>query len=262
MAGQPIRFTDGAGYERLMGIWSRAAGERFLDWLSPRPNLRWIDIGCGNGAFTELIAERCAPAEIQGIDPSPALLDFARTRPTLRSAQFREGEATALPFPDRTFDAAVMALVIFFVPDPAKGVAEMARVVRPGGTVAAYAWDMPGGGFPLEPIQAEMRAMGIFPLRPPSADASRIEALRDLWTCAGLETVETTQIAVQRTFVDFDDVWTTYLLSPSTGATVAAMEPDDMERLKNKLRARLPASADGRITYAGRANAVKGRVPR
>ena len=83
-----------------------------------------------------------------------------------------------------------MALVIFFLPDPAKGVAEMARVVRPGGTVAAYAWDMLGGGFPWEPIHAAMREMGIAPLLPPAADASRLDALRDLWAAAGIEATE------------------------------------------------------------------------
>jgi ubiquinone/menaquinone biosynthesis C-methylase UbiE len=54
----------------------------------------------------------------------------------------------AMPFESNAFDAAVMPLVLFFVPVPAKGVAEMARVVRPGGIVSAYAWDMEGGGFP------------------------------------------------------------------------------------------------------------------
>jgi len=145
MAGQQIRFDDGAAYERMMGTWSRLAGNIFLDWLAPRPGLRWIDIGCGSGAFTELLVERCAPTEVQGIDPSEAQLAFARARPAARLAQFRRGDATALPFPDGRFDGAVMALVIFFVPEPAKGVAEMVRVVRPGGTVATYAWDMVGG---------------------------------------------------------------------------------------------------------------------
>src|ERR1700675_1503690 len=184
MAEHQIRFEDGAGYERMMGVWSRSAGNVFLDWLKPSPGLRWIDVGCGNGAFTELLVERCAPAEVQGIDPSEGQLAFARTRPAARVAQFRQGGAMALPFTEDKFDAAVMALVIFFVPDPAKGVAEMVRVVCPGGTVAAYAWDMLGGGFPLEPIRAEMRAMGVSLLTPPSADASRMEALRDLWTSA------------------------------------------------------------------------------
>ena len=62
----------GQSAKRYMGSWSRLAGEVFLDWLAPRPGLRWIDIGCGNGAFTELLVQRCAPAEVQGIDPSEA----------------------------------------------------------------------------------------------------------------------------------------------------------------------------------------------
>jgi ubiquinone/menaquinone biosynthesis C-methylase UbiE len=163
MAEQQIRFNDGAAYERMMGTWSRPVGNTFLDWLAPASGLRWIDIGCGSGAFTELVIERCAPAEVQGIDPSEAQLAYARARPGARMAQFRPGDAMALPFPENSFDAAVMALVIFFVPDPAKGVAEMVRVVAPGGTVATYAWDVMGGGIPTEPIFAEFRAMGITP---------------------------------------------------------------------------------------------------
>jgi ubiquinone/menaquinone biosynthesis methyltransferase len=135
MAEPQIRFDDGAGYERMMGKWSRLAGEVFLDWLKPPSGLRWIDVGCGNGAFTELLAERCAPAEIQGVDPSEAQLAFARARHSADIAQFRQGDAMALSFADNSFDAAAMALVIFFVPEPPAGVAEMARVVRPGGRV-------------------------------------------------------------------------------------------------------------------------------
>jgi SAM-dependent methyltransferase len=167
----------------------------------------------------------------------------------------------SLPFPGDTFDAAVMPLVIFFVPDPAKGVAEMARVVCAGGIVTAYAWDMVGGGFPYEALQAEMREMGVAVPTPPSSDASRIDALRDLWTRAGLASVETREITVQRTFSDFDDYWTTILGGPSVGSQLAAMASGDLARLRARMRARLPPDANGRITYSGRANAVKGRVP-
>jgi len=260
MADLQIRYNDGAAYERYMGQWSRLAGEIFLDWLAPRPGLRWIDVGCGSGAFSELVVTRCTPAEVQGVDPSEAQLAFARTRPGARMAEFRQGDAMALPFPADRFDAAAMALVIFFVPTPAHGVAEMVRVVRTGGTVATYAWDMLGGGFPLDPIQAEMRAMGVTPPMPPSADASRMDALRNLWKDAGLEAAETREITVQRTFADFDDFWTTSLLSVSIGPTVAAMAPGDVERLKAAVRNRMPADAAGRITGQARANAVKGRV--
>src|SRR6202166_864090 len=127
MAEHQIRFEDGAGYERMMGVWTRFAGDIFIDWVAPSPGLRWIDVGCGNGAFTELLCSRCAPVEIQGIDPSEAQLAFARTRPGASAARFHQGNAMALPFPDNSFDAAAMALVIFFVPDPAKGGGEIAR---------------------------------------------------------------------------------------------------------------------------------------
>jgi ubiquinone/menaquinone biosynthesis C-methylase UbiE len=130
MAEQQIRFD--ASYEQMMGIWSRSAGEIFLDWLAPPFGLRWIDIGCGNGAFAELLVERSSPAEVQGIDPSEGQLAFARTRPTSRMAKFHLGDAMALPFADSSFDAAVMALLLVFVPDPAKGVSQMVRVVVPG----------------------------------------------------------------------------------------------------------------------------------
>jgi SAM-dependent methyltransferase len=262
MAAQEIRFDDGAAYERMMGGFSRLAGTIFLDWLAPPPGWRWIDVGCGSGAFTELLAERTAPAELHGLDPSEGQLAFARKRPAARVAEFRQGDAQALPFPDDRFDAAIMALVIFFVPDPAKGVAEMARVVRPGGTVAAYAWDLLGGGFPLEPIRAELRAMGIDPPLPPSAGASRTDALSELWTAAGLEAIETRPINVQRHFADFDDFWATSLLSSSVGATIAAMTAADVERLKERVRARMVADAAGRIACGGLANATKGRRPK
>ena len=262
MAESQIRYDDGAAYERMMGAWSRIAGEVFLDWLAPPLGLRWIDIGCGSGVFTELLVERCAPVEVQGIDPSEAQLSFARTRPAARLAKFGQGDATALPFASGRFDAAVMALVISFVPDPAKGVAEMVRVVRPGGVVAAYVWDMLGGGYPLDPIHVELRALGLAPLAPPNPRASRIEALRDLWTGAGLNAVETRDITVQRTFADFDDFWMTSVAAPSTWPIVAAMAPADIELLKTRVRVRLPADEAGRITYGACANAVKGRVPK
>jgi SAM-dependent methyltransferase len=261
MSQSTIRFDDGAAYERGMGVWSRLAGDVFLDWLAPAPGLRWVDVGCGNGAFTELLMQRQAPAEVQGIDPSGPQLTFARTRPGAAGAMFRQGDAMALPFDAGRFDAAVMALVIFFVPEPARGVAEMVRVVRPGGQVAAYAWDMAGGGFPFRPVQEEFRAMGFTPPMPPSADASRTEVLHGLWTAAGLTAVETRQITVQRQFADFDDYWAANTSMGNQKATLAQMPPADVEAMQARLRAALPADAKGRVTHTARANAIRGFVP-
>lgn len=261
MTDNQIRFDDGATYERYMGIWSQLAGETFLDWLAPNAGLRWLDVGCGNGAFTEMLVERCAPVSVQGIDPSEGQLVYARTRPASRIAQFQQGDAMALPFPDDAFDVAVMPLVIFFVPEPAQGVAEMVRVVSPGGVVTAYGWDLLGGGFPYETLLAAMRELGMTVPEPPNPGAASLDTLRDFWVAAGLESVETREITVQRTFADFDDYWTTVLGAPSVGAKLAAMTPTELAHLKELQRARLPIDAAGQITYSARANAVKGQVP-
>jgi hypothetical protein len=120
---------------------------------------------------------------------------------------------------------------------------------------------MVGGGFPYEALQVEMRGLGVAIPTPPSPDASRIDAMRDLWTGAGLVRVETREINVERTFIDFDDYWTTILGGPSVGPQLAAMASEELAHLQARMRARLPPDASGRITYSARANAVKGRVP-
>jgi SAM-dependent methyltransferase len=261
MAEPQIRFDDGAAYERMMGVWSRLAGEIFLDWLAPRSGLRWIDVGCGNGAFTELIVERHAPAEVQGIDPSDGQLTYARTRPATRIAQFRQGDAMELPFPSHRFDVAVMALVIFSFQTLARA------------SPSWFGWFQKAERWP--PMRGTCRVVDFLcsrsglrcsrwvfpPLSPPSAHISSAEALKSLWIDAGLLGVETRRIDVQRTFSDFDDFWTTAMLAPSTGPTVASMPPDDVELLKKRVGARLPADSAGRITCGAWANAVKGSVP-
>ena len=263
MSDNRIRFDDGAAYERMMGVWSRLAGEIFLDWLSPPPGQRWIDIGCGNGAFTELIDRRCDPIEIFGVDPSEGQLRYARTRLTSGRISFEQGDAMALPCDDQRFDVAVMALVIFFVPDPAKGVAQMTRVVKPGGAVCAYAWDiLEPGGFPLAAMQEELRISGVTPMMPPSPEASRLPALRALWADARLTDIATRTITVARTFEDFEDFWASVQIAAGMAQATSGIGEAGETRLKDALRARLPGDAAGRISFTSRANAVTGRVPR
>src|SRR5215831_21258706 len=96
----PNLFVNGKAYERLMGRWSRLAGEKFLDWVDASKNLKWLDVGCGNSAFTEVLIARCSPASVIGVDPSEGQLDYARGRPGAKAAEFRVADTQALPFPD------------------------------------------------------------------------------------------------------------------------------------------------------------------
>jgi SAM-dependent methyltransferase len=233
----------------------------FLDWLNAPKNLKWIEVGCGNGAFTEELIAHCAPLEVTAVDPSEGQLNFARTRPGARLAQFRQADAQALPFPDRSFDAAAMALVITFIPDPAKAIAEMARVARPGGLVATYMWDTLAGGVPLSPLGIAFKAMGKEYARV-SGNASKREVMQSLWQGAGLKEIETRQIRIPVTYSSFEDFCESNLvLIGPAGQVLKAMTPAEITELKDRLREILPIAADGRIAYEAFANAIKGQAP-
>ncbi|MEQ1771516.1 MAG: methyltransferase domain-containing protein [Devosia sp.] len=257
---QPIRFEDGAAYEIFMGVWSREVGESFLDWLRPERGKSWLDVGCGNGAFTQLIVDRCAPSAVLGIDPSQGQITFAKTRGA-SPARFEVGDAMELPAADDSVDVAVSALVIFFMPDAARGVREMARVVRPGGIVATYAWDLMGGGFPHDALQVELRAVGHPPRSAPHPEAAQLDELARLWRDAGLADVETREITVSRQYDSYDAYWDTAVKSGGIGPTVAALTPAEREDLKRRVGERLAATASGPIAVSARANAVRGRAP-
>ncbi len=252
-------FRDGAAYERLMGRWSRLVGTPFLDWMDLPPGLDWLDAGCGNGAFSEQIVTQARSRSLTGLDPAPAQLAYARQRPGLGTARFHQGDAQSLPFPDASFDVSAMALVIAFIPDPARALAELARVTRPGGWIATYMWDLPGG-LPLAPLFRALAALGRPGAMPPSAAVSTAPALASLWADAGLRGIETTTIRIPVTFRDFQDFWETNILPVGPQAeAIQALSPDERNRLRQTLQASLPTAADGSITYHAVANAVKGR---
>jgi len=255
-------FDDGAAYERMMGRWSRMVGEKFVDWLGLPRGLRYLDVGCGNGAFTEVLIARAAPAAVTAVDPSEEQVGYARQQPGAASADFRIGDAQSLPFADGTFDAALMALVIVFVPDAAKAIQEMARVVRPGGWVATYMWDIPGGGVPLHPVYEAVQSLGLQMPLPRDPEVSRRETLDELWRAAGLESIETGVIRIPTVYANFEDFWdsNTAPIGPQ-GKAIAALSDDQRQQVRAWLRQRLPAGPDGRIVYEGVANTVRGRVP-
>jgi len=254
-------FPDGTIYERLMGRWSQRVGLPFLDWLDLPAGLAWLDAGCGTGAFTETLIGKVAPSAVTGIDPSAGQIAYARSRPGTQTATFEVGDGQSLPFGDHSFDVATMALVIVFVPEPAKAVGELARVTRPGGTVATYMWDYEGRGTPLTPILAALESLGTPALRPPSPGAANLDSLQTLWRGAGLADIETRAFRITVSFDSFDEFWSTNAVPAGPhGMLIARMDPEERERLRRRVRDMLPIGADGSIQYEARANAVKGRV--
>lgn len=255
----PFVFDDGAAYELMMGRWSALVAQPFLAWLSLPAGLRWLDDGCGDGSFTESLLLHQRPATVVGVDPAPAQLSYARQRIIHARVRFLQGDAQALPLPDASFDAAVMALVLFFVPDPLQGVREMVRVVKDGGVVAAYQWDLDGGGLPLQPILDAVHAEGYQSQPPPSAWAATMKASDDLWRSADLVDVQTRQFGVSRTFDSFDDYWRTAYGSPRLRELFASLSPTALQRLYERVRLRLGGASDRPLVLAARANAIAGR---
>jgi ubiquinone/menaquinone biosynthesis C-methylase UbiE len=254
-------FNDGAAYERHMGRWSKLAGREFLDWLAPSHGLSWLDVGCGNGAFTEEIIARCAPAEVVAVDSSENQIVYARERPGAKLADFRVADAQSLPFGSGSFDVVGMGLVISFIPNPAKAIAEMVRVVRPGGSVATYMWDSSIGGLPVDPINRTLRRMGIEPPRAQNSASATLPALYELWTKAGLDAVETKHIRVETIFPAFDEYWDTNTVGVGPqGVLIARMTAETRDHFRNELRREMPPGTNGRITVPAVASAVKGRA--
>lgn len=250
-------------YERYMGRWSRKVAPLFIDWLGAEKAKSWADIGCGTGELSLQIANKCKPSRAVGIDMSTAFITQAAER--VPSAKFREGDATNIDLPDGSFDYAVSGLVLNFVPDKAKALSEMARIVHPSGAVGLYVWDYAG----------HMQIMRYFfdtarEFDPGSsayddglnAPICRPKPLSEAFAAAGLSNVETTAIDITTAFVNFDDYWEPFM--DGTGSAPKYCVSLD-EALRNKIRdavrQKLPTGPDGEILLAVRAWAVKGMVP-
>ena len=255
-------WENAESLERYVGRWSRLVAREFVAWLQVPPGSRWLDVGCGSGALTETVLAEAEPESIEGVDTSEAFVAYAASRVTDPRASFAVADAQALDRPDVAYDAVASSLVLNFLPDPARGAAEMRRVVRPGGVVAGYVWDYAG----------EMQLMRRFwdaaaELDPAAADLDEGRRmagcnpadLEALFAGAGLEEVETRAIGVPTVFADFDDYWSPFEggQGPAPGYCVS-LPPDRRAALRERLRETLPAASDGAISLVARAWAVRG----
>lgn len=234
----------------------------FVDWLGIPPSARWLDVGCGTGALTELILRQASPAAVHGIDPSEGYLALAREQIRDSRVRFDQGDARHLAVESGRYDVVVSGLVLNFIPDLAITMTESARVVRPGGTVAAYMWDYAGK---MELMRYFWDAVGA--LKPENLDRDegrrfpicKPAPLRRLFEGAGLRNVQVRSIDAPTHFRDFDDYWTPFLGGQFPAPDYAmSLSEGDRAALRDRLRATLPFAEDGSIRLIARAWAVRG----
>ncbi|HEX2913326.1 MAG TPA: class I SAM-dependent methyltransferase [Chloroflexia bacterium] len=255
-------WSGGSTYEPYIGRWSRLVAHQFLTWLGVAPQALWLDVGCGTGALSQTIFQLVAPDWVTGIDRSDAFVAYASQQVRDKRAHFTTGDAQNLPFEASSFDCAVSGLVLNFVPQPDRAVAEMVRVTRRGGTVAAYVWDYAGrmqlmryfwdAALALDSAALELDEGQRFPLCQP-------KPLTTLFREARLVEITVRSIDVPTIFRDFDDYWTPFLGGQAPAPRYAMSLPEEQRvALRERLRSILPFQADGTLSLIARAWAVKG----
>jgi SAM-dependent methyltransferase len=244
-------------YTRFMGRYSEPLGDLFADVAGLRPGQRALDVGCGPGALTERLVARLGAANVAAVDPSAPFLEAARRR--FPEVDVRSGSAENLPFEDHRFDVCLAQLVVHFMTHPERGLAEMARVTRAGGVVAACVWDHgPDGGGPLTAFW--QAAAELDPQTRREADLPGVleGQLAALFEAAGLRQVEPSTLIVRVAYSGFDDWWEPYTLGAGpAGAYVAGLDPARRDQLRSRCRDRLP---DGPFEVTASAWCARGRT--
>jgi SAM-dependent methyltransferase len=243
-------------YDRFMGRYSVGLTTQLADLAGVAAGQRALDVGCGPGALTRELVARLGAASVAAADPSEPFVAAAGERNP--GVDVRHAAAEALPFDDDAFDAVLAQLVVHFMADPVAGLREMARVVRPGGAIAACVWDHAGGQGPLGVFWEAVRS-----LDPAAHDESDLAGAREghlaaLFAAAGIRDLERTVISARVEHPSFEEWWEPFTLGVGpAGAYVSGLPPDDRERLRERCAAQLPAPP---FTVTARAWAVSGRA--
>jgi len=266
----PVVEDDSASFEKPAEVYDRFVGRyghplavALLERITVRPGWRLLDVGCGPGQLTAVLADTVGSSNVAAIDPSEPFVLACRNR--VSGADVRVAPAEQLPFADDSFDATLSQLVVNFLTDPAAGVQEMRRVTRSGGLVAASVWDYAGEMTMLRAFWDA--ATGVDPNRAPALDEGRRmrycqpEELAELWTDAGLEDVATDAIAVDAAYEDFEDLWSPFTTGVGpAGAYCTSLSETEQTALKVAYHDRLGAPR-GAFELTARAWFVRGRVP-
>lgn len=243
-------------YDEFMGRFSSRLSAQMADLAGVAAGQRVLDVGCGPGALTSLLVQRLGPGAVTAVDPSPPFVEAARARNS--EAAVLQASAEDLPFGDGTFDAAVAQLVVHFMADPVRGLREMARVTKAGGSVAVCVWDHAGGQGPLGPFWAAARALDPGVSDESGLPGARAGQLAELLTAAGLDDVTETSLIADLEMPAFDTWWEPFTngVGPA-GAYVASLDAERTAALRERCRATL---GSGPFVIPARAWAARGVV--
>lgn len=241
-------------YDRFMGPFSTQLASQMADIGDLAPDEHALDVGCGTGALTRELVRRLGPSHVAAVDPSAGFADAVRER--YPGVEVAVAAAESLPFPTASFDAALAQLVVHFMTEPVRGIAEMARVVRRGGTVAACVWDHAGGTSPLARFWDAARELDPDVVDESSLPGVREGHLEELFTAAGLADVSGTTLGVEVSYPTFAAWWDPLLAGVGpAGALVARLDEQRREALRERCQA---LYGPGPLTVTGRAWAARG----
>jgi SAM-dependent methyltransferase len=244
-------------YDRFMGRYSVQLAAQMADLAGVAPGQRVVDVGCGTGLLTAELVSRAGAANVAAVDPSQPFVDSVRAR--YPGMDVREAPAEELPFAADSFDAALAQLVVHFMSDPVRGISEMSRVTRSGGTVAACVWDHHGGQGPLAAFWDAVHELGLETADESSLPGVREGHLVELFEAAGLRSVEASVLTVKLEHPTFDNWWEPYTLGVGpAGQVVVTLDDGQRAVLREICRRRLPEPP---FTVRARAWAARGYAP-
>jgi ubiquinone/menaquinone biosynthesis C-methylase UbiE len=259
-------FAASAGYERFMGRWSRLLAPSFIAFAGVENGQRVLDVGTGTGSVAAAVEAGMPASEIVGIDPSAGFIAYAQKNAKSARSRFEVGDGQALNFKDASFDHTLALLVMNFIPDHDKAIAEMRRVTRAQGGVSACVWDYDAGMQMLRFFWDEAVALdpAIEPKDERHMKLSHQGQLGDLWRKAGLINVKEAPLVINQAYSSFNDYWEPFTKGAGPGgAFVVSLPEDRRQQLEARMRKRLLGDArDGPFTLTARAWCVRGEVPR